>query len=186
MLTLRFDDGQRIDPSTLDAVKVTRAGDDGVLGSDDDVQIIPGLVTLGDNAQNEVVVRFSERLQDDQYKVEVFGYDDPSKGIIGLQNLDGEFIQPRATGQRIDTTRFNLRLGALIESVVPQPVIRLQDGSLRQNRNEIVVYFNEDPLFTENDEFGNPTIRSAENPRCLLYTSPSPRDRTRSRMPSSA
>ena len=25
-----------------------------------------------------------------------------------------------------------------------------------------------------------------ENPGCLLYTSPSPRDRTRSRMPSSA
>ena len=31
-----------------------------------------------------------------------------------------------------------------------------------------------------------PYILHAENTRCLLYTSPSPRDRTRSRMPSSA
>eukprot|EP00657_Telonema_sp_P-1_P002705 TRINITY_DN16272_c0_g1_i1.p1 TRINITY_DN16272_c0_g1~~TRINITY_DN16272_c0_g1_i1.p1 ORF type:complete len:107 (-),score=21.52 TRINITY_DN16272_c0_g1_i1:30-350(-) len=30
------------------------------------------------------------------------------------------------------------------------------------------------------------TVRSVSNPGCLLYTSPSPRDRTRSRMPSSA
>jgi len=165
VLTLRFDDGQSIDPTSLEAIKISRAGDDGTLGTDDDVVINPGLVSLGDNASNEVVVRFSERLQDDQYKVEIFGYDDPSKGIVGLQNSLGEFIQPRATGQRVDTTRFNLRLGALIESVVPQPVIRQADGSLTQNRNEIVVYFNEDPLFTENDENGQPTIRSAEHPR---------------------
>ena len=31
-----------------------------------------------------------------------------------------------------------------------------------------------------------PYIAAAQNPFCLLYTSPSPRDRTRSRMPSSA
>ena len=49
--------------------------------------------------------------------------------------------------------------------MVPQPVIRNSDGSLTQNRNEIVVYFNEDPLFVEDDENGNPTERSAENPR---------------------
>ena len=31
-----------------------------------------------------------------------------------------------------------------------------------------------------------PDLRQAQNTSCLLYTSPSPRDRTRSRMPSSA
>ena len=165
VLTLRFDEDQRIDPATLDAVKITRAGEDGELDTDDDVAIEPGLVTLGDTAANEVVVRFSERLTDDKYKVEVFGYDDPSVGIVGLRNEDGELLQTRVAGQRVETTRFDLQLGALIESVVPQPVIRLADGSLHQNRNEIVVFFNEDPLFTENDEDGNPTIRSAENPR---------------------
>ena len=165
VLTLRFDQDQNIDPGTFDAVKITRAGDDGELGTSDDIVIQPGLVTLADNASNEVVVRFSEALPDDQYQVEVFGYDDPSKGIVGLRNTLGELLQPRVAGQRIDTTRFNLKLGALIEAVIPQPVVRQPDGMLRQNRDEIVVYFNEDPMFVEHDDAGNPTIRSVEHPR---------------------
>ncbi len=164
-LTLRFDQDQNIDPGTFDAVRISRAGDDGELGTPDDVQIVPALVSLADSANNEVVVRFGEALPDDQYKVEVFGYDDPSKGIVGLRNNFNELLQPSVIGQRVDTTRFNLKLGALIEAVVPQPVIRQSDGTLRQNRDEIVVYFNEDPLFVENDDSGNPTIRSAEHPR---------------------
>ena len=32
----------------------------------------------------------------------------------------------------------------------------------------------------------SPSLSQTKNPNCLLYTSPSPRDRTRSRMPSSA
>ena len=36
------------------------------------------------------------------------------------------------------------------------------------------------------DETSSLEELTAENKRCLLYTSPSPRDRTRSRMPSSA
>ena len=35
-------------------------------------------------------------------------------------------------------------------------------------------------------EVGSETQSSGAHPSCLLYTSPSPRDRTRSRMPSSA
>ena len=35
-------------------------------------------------------------------------------------------------------------------------------------------------------EFGLPDLTLAQDRTCLLYTSPSPRDRTRSRMPSSA
>ncbi|MDA9840876.1 hypothetical protein N9C08_03475, partial [Rubripirellula sp.] len=165
VLTLRFDQNQIIDAGTFDGIKISRAGDDGELGTSDDLVIQPGLVTLADNADNEVLVRFAEALPDDQYQVEVFGYDDPSKGIVGLRNNLGELLQPRVSGQRIDTTRFNLKLGALIEAVVPQPVIRQPNGTLHQNRNEIVVYFNEDPMFVENDESGNPTIRSVEHPR---------------------
>ena len=59
-LTLRFDQDQNIDPSTFDGVKISRAGDDGQLGTSDDIVIQPGLVTLADNAENEVIVRFSE------------------------------------------------------------------------------------------------------------------------------
>ncbi len=164
-LTFKFDQHQEIDPGTFDGIRVTRAGDDGVLGTVDDVRLNAGLVTLGDTATNEVVVRFSDALPDDQYNVEVFGFDDGGLGIVGLRNVAGELLQPRTAGQRVESTTFRLKLGAQIESVVPQPVVRLANGSLVQNRNEIVVYFNEDPLFVEDDASGNPTLRSAENPR---------------------
>ncbi len=150
-LTLRFDQNQQIDPSTLDGIRLTRAGDDGLLGTNDDIQIAPGLVTVGDPQQNEVVVRFAETLPDDSYKLEVFGFDDDGLGIVALRNQSAETFVPRAAGQRVQVTNFSLDLGTLIEAVVPQPVVRLADGSLVQNRNEIVVYFNEDPLFVEDD-----------------------------------
>ena len=148
-LTFRFDEVQNLDPLTFDGVRITRAGDDGILETADDLEIQPGLVTLGDRANNELVVRFAEPLPNDKYKAEVFGFDDAGLGITGLRNTDGELFQASTSGQRAEVTRFELRLGALIEAVVPQPVIRNEDGSLSQNRNEIVVYFNEDPLFTE-------------------------------------
>ena len=175
VLTFGFDEVQQIDPTTLDGIRITRAGTDDQFGTDDDVQIQPGLVTVGDPNQNEVVVRFVEALPDDKYRIEVFGFDDDGRGITGLQNVDGEFFVP-SDGARTEVINFDLNLGALIESVVPQPVIRVDDGDggsrLVQNRNEIVVYFNEDTLFVENDANGNPTERSAENPRFyqLLFT----------------
>ncbi len=161
VLTLRFDADQVIDASTLDGVRITRSGQDGVFGSPDDVQIVPGLVTLGDPDQNEVVVRFAERLPDDNYRVEVFGFDDDGLDIVGLRNQNGELLQPSEPGARAEVVDFRLGLGALVESIVPQPVVRQDDGSLVQNRDEIVVYFNEDPLFVEDDSaegrFGNGT-----------------------------
>ena len=50
-LTLRFDQNQQIDPATLDGIRLTRAGDDDLLGTSDDIQITPGLVTVGDPQQ---------------------------------------------------------------------------------------------------------------------------------------
>ena len=41
-------------------------------------------------------------------------------------------------------------------------------------------------LSAANQRFKNVTQKSIQFKHCLLYTSPSPRDRTRSRMPSSA
>ena len=41
-------------------------------------------------------------------------------------------------------------------------------------------------ILTDEGEQGDIANRLAVNTTCLLYTSPSPRDRTRSRMPSSA
>ncbi|TWT73866.1 GEVED domain-containing protein [Allorhodopirellula solitaria] len=167
VLTFRFDEDQQIDANTLDAVQITRSGRDGAFGTADDVRIEPGLVTLGDPNENEVVVRFAESLPDDNYRINVYGYDDSSASppIVGLRNLQGELIQPSVPGTRTETIDFQLDLGALVESVVPQPVVRNADGTLTQNRDEVVIYFNEDPLFTEDDANGNPTERSAENPR---------------------
>lgn len=177
VLTFRFDEDQNINTGTFSGIQISRAGADDQLGTADDVRIEPGLVTLGDPNQNEVVVRFAETLPDDNYRVEVFGFDDPGLGVLGLRNEDGEFFVAEDPTQRVQTIDFSLRLGALVESVVPQPVVRRDDGSLVQNRNEIVVYFNEDPLFTEDDDNGVPTARSAENPRFyqLLLTQDSVR-----------
>ena len=173
VLTFGFDEDQIIDENTFDGIRISRAGPDGEFNTADDVRITPGLVTLGDPNENEVVVRFVESLPDDKYRAEVFGFDDPGLGIIGLQNTAGELFTPEDPNQRSQITDFELKLGGLVEGVVPQPVIRNADGSLSQNRNEIVVYFNEDPLFVENDPVsGEPTERSAENPRFyqLLFT----------------
>ncbi|MCA9136187.1 MAG: hypothetical protein KDB00_05495, partial [Planctomycetales bacterium] len=172
VLTFGFDQNQVLDATTFDGIRITRAGEDGQLGTADDVRVAPGLVTLGDPNQNEVVVRFADSLPDDNYRIEVFGFDDVGLGVTGLRNTSGEFFIPRDANQRSQRVDFKLSLGALVESVVPQPVVRDSSGALKQNRNEIVVYFNEDPLFVENDDNGNPTPRSAENPRFyqLLFT----------------
>ncbi|MEO1527696.1 MAG: peptidase, partial [Planctomycetota bacterium] len=165
VLTFGFDEDQVINPQSFEGIQISRAGEDGQLGTGDDIAIEPGLVTLGDPNQNEVVVRFAEQLPDDEYRIEVFAFDDAGLGVTGLRNADGELFMPSDPDARSEVVDFRLSLGALIESVVPQPVIRNSDGSLTQNRNEVVVYFNEDPLFVEDDDNGNPTERSAENPR---------------------
>ncbi len=165
-LTFRFDQSQSIDPSTFDGIRITRAGGDGLLGTTDDILVRPGLVTLGDISQNEVVVRFAENLPDDHYRIDVFAFDDPGQRIVALRNLAGEALVPRVAATRGEQIDFQLQLGALVEAVVPQPVVRLADGSLDQRRDEILLYFNQDQLFIENDPAtGLPTERSAEHPR---------------------
>jgi hypothetical protein len=99
-LTFRFDQSQSIDPSTFDGIRITRAGGDGLLGTTDDILVRPGLVTLGDISQNEVVVRFAENLPDDHYRIDVFAFDDPGQGIVALRNLAGEALVPRVAGTR--------------------------------------------------------------------------------------
>ena len=51
-------------------------------------------------------------------------------------------------------------------------------------KRDAVNYMYKNNLVAENGMLG--TWKDQQVPNCLLYTSPSPRDRTRSRMPSSA
>lgn len=140
-LTFRFDGAQRLDPKTLKAIRITRSGD-GTFGNGNDFVVDPGYLGFGDT-ERIVIARFKENLPDDKYRIEIFGYDDPDRGIIGLRNVDGILLQPRVPGTDRDVIDFRLELGAQIVSVVPQPVVK--SGSVwTQQRDKIEVYFNED------------------------------------------
>ena len=79
-------------------------------------------MTLGDPNENEVVVRFAESLPDDDYRIELFGFDDAGLGIRGLQNSSGEFFVPSDPTQRFDLLTLAVQSdgfsGAEIEQVV--------------------------------------------------------------------
>ncbi len=122
------------------------------LTGNSDIAITPAFVGVGDSPR-EVIMRFAEPLPDDLYRIDILG-----SGPFALRNINGE----RFNGGVDSTIRFSLDLGARIESVIPQPIVRNANGSLTQLRNEIHVYFNDDDL--------DPA--SASNPRFyqLRYT----------------
>jgi hypothetical protein len=105
-----------------------------MLRGSNDIPISPAYVGLEGTS---VVMRFAEALPDDDYRIDILG-----QGSLALRNLAGQ-----AYNGGVDTSLgFALDLGARIEAVVPQPIVRNPDGSLTQARNEIHVYFNEDEL----------------------------------------
>jgi hypothetical protein len=179
-LTLRFDENQQIDPNTLGGVRVYRAGFDGEF-QQDAIEITPGYMGVGDAPnENEIIIRFAESLPDDLYRIELIGIDDAVTGDMALRNnrdSDGDGLGQAVgdrTNDRMDNGEtlhidFELELGPQVVAVVPQPVQRIPviPGSsemvLQQAQDQIVVYFNNDDLFVENDALGNPTPRSAEN-----------------------
>jgi len=152
-LTLRFSEGQRIDPTTLDAIQLVRAGGDGQFGpggSSPDIVVLAGSVAANDWQQkgwrglgdkpNEVILRFAEALPDDLYQIQIVG-----SGLTPLKNFAG-----KAFHEGKDLTHgFELDLAPQIVAVVPQPVTRdPATGQLQQSRNTIEVYFNSDDLST--------------------------------------
>lgn len=181
-LVFRFDENQQIDPNTLEGIRIVRAGGDGDF-SDGVVDVTPGYIGVGAAPnQNEVVVRLAETLPDDLYRIELYGIDDALRGITALRNTRGEAFGD-LTDDRVDNgsnmvVGFSLQLAPQVLAVVPQPVTRIADPTnpanqiLQQARNQIVVYFNDDDLFIENDAANKPTQRSAENPNFyrLIYT----------------
>ncbi|MFV2066255.1 MAG: hypothetical protein ACC645_04695, partial [Pirellulales bacterium] len=68
-LTFRFDEGQAIDPRTLDGIRITRSGLDGEFGVANDVVVEPGFAGVSPDSPNEVIFRFAETLPDDLYRI---------------------------------------------------------------------------------------------------------------------
>tara|TARA_R110002111_G_scaffold256979_3_gene324753 strand:- start:89044 stop:104352 length:15309 start_codon:yes stop_codon:yes gene_type:complete len=135
-LTFKFTPGQQIDPASLGGIQFVRSGLDGTFGDGNEVLVQPGYIGIGDNP-NEVIVRFAESLPDDHYQITLFG-----TGATPLLNQNNEAFQDGVD----QVINFELDLGAKVVSVVPQPVSGGGTGSLTQALNQIVVYFNNDPL----------------------------------------
>ncbi len=170
-LLFKFDENQVFadSPATLQkSFQITRSGGDGLFGDPldgigDDVVVTPGYVGLVTGTKNQIVLRFQDRLADDQYRLVVKG-----TTADALRNTSGMALND-LTNDNVDNgsdyrLNFELDLGAQIVSVVPQPIRRNTNGTLTQDRNKIVVYFNDDDLFVEKDGTGKPTAASAENP----------------------
>lgn len=145
-LRFLFSPNQEIDPNSLGGIRVTRAGGDGAFGDANDVIIQPGYIGIG-AAPNEVILRFAQTLPDDQYRIDVLG-----SGPSRLLNIDGVPFND-GVNERLE---FRLDLGPQVVAVVPQPVVVRPDGTLGQNADTIVVYFNNDDLYVPDAQ--NPSL----------------------------
>ena len=85
-------------------------------------------------------------------------------------------------------TSLNKGLEALLGETTPQPTKTSKSKNKpNQESNEILISTIVANQFQPRTEFDEKALlQLSESINCLLYTSPSPRDRTRSRMPSSA
>ncbi len=169
-LVLRFAGGSDLDPATLGGgIRIRRAGDDGIFGfnpvtnRNDDQVITPGYIGFGDNS-SIVILRFAETLPDDLYRVEVMGAASPSESLIAVRNTNGQNLTPRLAGTDRDIYNFELKLGAQVIAVVPQPVDRT-NGNLDPQLDTIRVYFNNDNL--------DPASATNPNFYQLIFTSDS-------------
>ncbi|MDB5385028.1 MAG: peptidase domain protein, partial [Planctomycetaceae bacterium] len=121
-VTLRFSPGQTITQASLGSISIVRSGVDGIfdnpatptIESADDVNVPIGYVGLG-NLPNEVIVRFAQTLVDDNYQIHIQG-----AGAGSIASVTGDAFNSGAN----KTFNFSLDLGAQVQSVVPQPIIR--------------------------------------------------------------
>lgn len=136
-LTLVFNEGQEIDPDTLSAISIKRAGGDDIFLNLNDESVEFGYIAIGDRP-NEIVIRFAETLPDDMYQLTILG-----TGDTPLTTINGKVFH----ANKDLTITFNLDLGAQVSAIVPQPTSRDADtGEITQSRNTIEVYFNDDTL----------------------------------------
>jgi len=147
-LKFRFG-GDLIDSATLAGIQFRSSGGDGSFTDGNEQVITPGYLGLEDNdGSNIIVARFAETLADDQYLVELAGFDDTNDAIVGLRDVDGDLLQVSGAIdplRPIQQVRFEVEVGPRVTSVVPQPIEEI-NGSRVQSRDQILVYFNDDPL----------------------------------------
>ena len=142
-LTFRFDGGQEIDPGTFSGIRVTAAGGDDSFGEANDEQIIPGFLGFADDDNSQTIVfRFAEPLEDDRYRIQIFGEDNANEGIVAVRNVDGEAFRPD-DGTNEQVIDFDIELGAQVVAVVPQPIERDASGALNQLDGVVDVYFDD-------------------------------------------
>ncbi|NND97650.1 MAG: cell surface protein, partial [Pirellulaceae bacterium] len=151
-LTFRFG-GALIDDATLAGIQFRRSGGDGSFNENNEIDVTPGFLGFEqDNGTNIIVARFAETLPDDQYVIDIAGFDDTGAGIVGLRDIDGNLICPPNPLDDLRPTqqvRFDLEVGPRVVGVVPQPV-EIVNGNRIQRRDQVWVFFNEDPLSNPN------------------------------------
>lgn len=142
-VTFRFD--ENIDPTSLaGGIRFRLAAPDGTFGAGSTVVTPP--LSIGETPRI-VVARFGQQLTDGLYRIEVFTVDIPAEGITALRSATTRPLAPRIQGTDRDIYDFNLELGTRIVAVVPQPIVRLADGALSQDRRAIEIYFNDSELY---------------------------------------
>src|SRR5216684_1443982 len=109
-LTFTFSPGSIIDPTTLGAITVTRAGGDGIFGNANDVAVGIGSTQVDTTNANQVILRFQDTLVNDIYQIHIAGTLKANTG-----NFNGGVAQ---------NVNFQVDFGSQVISVVPQPVLR--------------------------------------------------------------
>ena len=148
-LKMRFDGSQQLDPDTFSAITFRSSGGDGSFNEGNEQVITPGFLGFEDGGGARIIVaRFAETLPDDQYVLEIAGYDDTVEGIVGLRNVRGDLFCPPGmedSDQPVQQILFDVEVGPRVVAVVPQPV-EGSGASRVQHREQIHVFFNNDPL----------------------------------------
>ena len=101
----------------------------------------------------------------------------------GLKNYLMGFIDDSRDPQAVQAAQ---ELMKRLEEIAPQNALRTAEMSMEQNCNMIDGIPNNTPLLPSPPEPDKKPLDKVKEPPCLLYTSPSPRDLSTSRMPSSA